>query len=707
MAYRVGIDIGGTFTDFVVMDETGVVLTWKEDSTPDDPLTAVRRGLDEIADTLQTTLKVFLDDCPLVIHGTTTGMNAVLQRTGPRVGLVCTEGFRDALYFRDGFKPDRFNIRLRHPQALVDRWLCLPVTERVSSSGEIVIPLDESSVDRVAEQLIEAGVEAIAVALLWAPANATHEQRVAQLLRERIPDVPVIEATEVLPEIREWERTSATVLSAYLYPEMSRYLRSLERDLYEAGSAGSLLVMQTNGGCASVNEILRRPVYSLASGPAAAPAAALHVAGASSSDLLVIDLGGTSFDVSLIENGKPHLSGSMQIEGQPIGVPGVAVHSVGAGGGSIARVDSGGVVQVGPLSAGASPGPACYGQGGTHATVTDAYVVLGYLAPEAFLGGRRVLHQDLATEALERDIGRPLGLEADVAADGVRQVVEAHMVRAIQAMSIRRGIDPRIHTVVVGGGAGGLHAIALARRLGIEELLVPAEAPVLCALGMTAADVQHDYARLLPSSTESADFMAIEQLFIEIERDARRRLADEGFADSDMVVQRSVDTRYRGQIYDLTIPLTGDGALSAAMLESVGQAFHERHRRLYGYERPDLPIEFLHWRLTARGRIGANPRNLTTAMAPAEERLLASAAGQRLVYLSELGGWILVDVYTKDGLRPGLQVVGPAVIQAPATTILLSGSDRAFVRADGAYVLQVATERDTPPVLAGADSPND
>ncbi|MBA2638307.1 MAG: hydantoinase/oxoprolinase family protein, partial [Solirubrobacterales bacterium] len=457
MSYRVGIDIGGTFTDFVVIGDDGLVVTWKEESTPEDSTIAVRAGLEAVAARCGTTLDAFLGQTTLLVHGTTTAMNTVIQRTGPRVGLVCTEGFRDVLYFRNGFKPDRFNIHLRHPRPLVDRWLRIGVEERIGADGEVTTPLDEASVLRAADQLRRAGVEAVAVALLWAPVNQRHERRTAEILREELPGIPVIEAADVLPEIREWERTSAAVLSAYVLPEMTRYLRGFEEDLRRSGLRRSPLIMQTNGGCASVDEILRRPVYSLASGPAAAPAAALHVAGADASDLIVMDLGGTSFDVSLVTSGGMELSRSMEIEGQPIGVTGVAVHSIGAGGGSIAWVDGGGAIHVGPLSAGARPGPACYGEGGRRATVTDAYVALGYLEPQAFLGGRRVLREDLALEALERDVGQPLELDAVHAAAGIKRVVDAHMVAAIQAVSVKRGLDPRGFKLVAGGGAGGLH----------------------------------------------------------------------------------------------------------------------------------------------------------------------------------------------------------------------------------------------------------
>jgi N-methylhydantoinase A len=693
MAYRVGMDVGGTFTDFVVMDEDRVALSWKEASTPEDSMAAVQLGLEAIADQLGLSVDDFLSETTLVVHGTTTAMNTVIQRAGPRVGLVCTEGFRDVVYFRNGYKPDRFNIQLRHPPPLVDRWLRIGVRERIGPEGEVVTPLDEGTVLRAAARLREVGVEAVAVALLWAPVNRAHERRVAEILRAELGDVPVIEATEVLPEIREWERTSATVLSAYILPDVSRYLHRFEGRLRASGLGRSPLIMQTNGGCASVAEILARPVYSLASGPAAAAAAGLHTA--ATADLITMDLGGTSFDVSLIADRAPALSRTMEIEGQPIGVTGIAVHSIGAGGGSIASVDAGGAIHVGPQSAGARPGPACYGLGGTRATLTDAYVALGYLDPSAFLGGRIPLREDLALEAIERDVAQPLGLDLVYAAAGVKRVVDARLVRAIQAVSVRRGLDPRGFALVAGGGAGGLHASRLARELGIRQVIVPAHAAVFCALGMTVTDVRHDYARLMRMSAHDADLGRLQALFAEMEEDGRRRLRGEGFDDADVVVERSVDARYRGQIYELTVPLSDAPTLRAEDFSRAAGAFHERHEVLFGYQRADLPVDFLHWRLVARGRVARPPE--APAVVAAGTRTRPEPAEQRLLHFLDFGGWILTDIHLAEQLLPGAEIEGPAVIRAPATTLLLSPGDHVHVRSDGSYVLEVAREEDVRP----------
>ena len=389
-SFRIGVDIGGTFTDFTVLDDRGAVTLWKEDSTPHDHAEAILRGIEAVAGQLGLAQRELLQATSVFVHGSTIATNAVIERSGSKVGLLCTEGFRDVLYLRDGFKWDRFDVGLPRPADFVERHLRLPATERIDFTGEVVVPLEEESVRAAARRFAAAGVEAVAVAFLWSVVNPEHERRAAELLADEIPGLPVVCSADVLPEIREWQRTSAAVLSAYSLPKIEAYLRRLEAALERRGLPSRLQVMQINGGCASVGELLRRPVYALHSGPAAAPSAAqFHADNEGSRDLINVDMGGTSFDVSLIRHGRPVMSREIEVEHQPIGVAGVEVHSIGAGGGSIAWIDPGGALRVGPRSAGARPGPAAYGAGGSEPTVTDANVVLGYLAPEAVLRGRR------------------------------------------------------------------------------------------------------------------------------------------------------------------------------------------------------------------------------------------------------------------------------------------------------------------------------
>jgi len=689
--HRIGIDIGGTFTDFSIADETGRAFLWKEPSRPDDPLGAILDGLRASAEQLGTTLGDLLADTRLLVHGTTVATNTVIQRNGPRTGLVCTQGFRDVLFFRDAFKPERFNIRISPPEPFVDRYLRVGVRERIWSDGSIVSPLHEDDVRAAAAHFRRHDVKTIAVALLWSIVNPDHERRVAEILREELPDAYVVCSADVLPEIREWERTSAAVLSAYLLPAIDGYLRRLEAALHEEGLTGAPLIMQLNGGCAPIDEILRRPVYVLHSGPAAAPAAAAHHAALHGlQDLITVDMGGTSFDVCLIRGGAPARSRTLQVELQPVGVAGVDVHSIGAGGGSIAHVDAGGALRVGPRSAGSVPGPVAYGLGATEPTVTDANVTLGYLAPEAFLGGRRELHPDLARQAIEERIAAPLGLDVLRGAAGIIRVVNTNMAAAIRAVSIERGYDPRVFSLLCGGGAGGLHASALASDLGIGDVIIPREAGTLCAFGMTVTDVRHDYVKAAPFLSGSLGPAVLQAVFDELEGEGRARLSADGFTEDEIALERFVDARYPGQVHELTIALaTPDGPLSDEDMRGLEQTFHSEHQRQFSYNRPELEVELLHWRVGAVGRTGS-ARAAGEQLPPAEAE--AAQIGSRQIYIQATGALETVPLYQAEQLQDGAIVLGPAVVAGETTTILLAPGDRMTCGADS-FKLQVADAR--------------
>jgi N-methylhydantoinase A len=671
MSYRIGVDIGGTFTDFTVAREGGELLLWKEDTTPDDPGRAVLGGLAAVAEQLDTDTAGLLAETKLFVHGTTVATNMLIQRNGPTIGLLCTEGFRDVLYFRDGYKPERFNMHLPHPEELVDRWLRIGIPERYDPQGEEVAPLDEAAVRAAATRFREAGVKAVAIAFLWSMFYPGHEARAAAVLREELPDVDVVCSHEVLPEIREWERTSATAMSAYVMPRIREYLTALERQLAESGLPGPPQIMQINGGCARVPDILRRPVNILASGPAAAPAAALYFANSIGADVITVDMGGTSLDVCLIQGGRAAMSREIQVEGQPIGVPAVDVHSIGAGGGSIAWIDAGSALRVGPRSAGARPGPACYDFGGTEPTVTDANVVLGYLNPEAFLGGRRRLRDDLSRQAVDEHVGGPLGLSTEAAAAGIVRVVNANMVGAIRSVSIDRGVDPRRFTLVCGGGAGGLHAAELARELGIGRVFVPLEAGVFCAFGMTVTDVRHDHVAALHVVTDRADLKRIDATIAELESRARAELVEEGFAAEDIRLERSVDARYPGQVHEITVPVPDSETLAAADLERLVADFHEQHLAQFAYNREEMPIECLHWRVAAVGSAGVEEAGAADAAAGGE------AQPTRVAEAYSIGAERMVEtpIYDVADLGLGATVAGPAIVAAPTTTVVVHEGD--------------------------------
>jgi N-methylhydantoinase A len=686
VSYRVGVDIGGTFTDFTVLDDAGNIRLWKEDSTPNDPREAIAQGLSAIADELDLRPEQFLAETTLLVHGTTIATNTLIERSGPRIGLLCTEGFRDILYFRDGFKPERFNVHLQHPTDLAERYLRIGVPERITAEGKVLKPLDESAVRGAADRFREEQVGAVAVAFLWSIVDSRHELRAAEILAEELPGVHILLSSQILPEIREWQRTSATALSAYIRPHISSYLERFEALLSARGLRRSPLIMQINGGCASVTEILRRPVNVLASGPAAAPAAAsFHAAKLGARDLITIDMGGTSFDVCVIRDGRPAMSRTIQVEQQPVGVPGVEVHSVGAGGGSVAWIDSGRALRVGPLSAGARPGPACYGRGGSEPTVTDANVVLGRLAPDAFLGGRRPLERARAAGAIEERIARPLGLDLMTAAAGIIRVVDSNMVDAIRAVSIERGIDPRGFTMVAGGGAGGLHAARLARELGMTRVLIPEEAGTFCALGMTVTDVRHDYAQPFHTLSSQLDLSELTTGFDELEAEARQRLHDDGFFDEQISLERAVDARYPGQVYELTLGIPGRAAYSRADAREIEQAFHAAHRVQFAYAREQLPVEFLHLRVAGIGQT-----QLTRATSrPSPSANGSALIGEREAYSQEDGELCSWPVYAASLIGPESAIEGPAIIQADTTTILVSRDDRLSVTDDRAFLLEI------------------
>ena len=692
---RIGIDIGGTFTDFVVADDSGEVTLWKEPSTPDRPERAIADGLAALSGARGGTVADLLGQTRLLVHGTTIATNTVIQRSGPALGLLCTEGFRDVLHYRDGFKPERFNVRFSPPRPFVGRELRLGVRERVDAAGAVVTPLDESAVRAAAAQFRARSITSVAVAFLWSILYPAHEHRAAEILREELPGARVVCSADVLPEIREWERTSSAVLSAYVLPGVEAYLLRLRDELAAAGLRNPPLIMQLNGGCAAIEEILRRPVYVLHSGPAAAPAAAAaHAGRLGLSEVISVDMGGTSFDVCLIRGGVGETSRSVTVEAQPVGVSAVEVHSVGAGGGSIASVDDDGAVQVGPRSAGSVPGPAAYGAGGREPTVTDANIVLGYLAPEHFLGGRQALRADLAHAAVATHVAQPLGMDVVAAAGGIVRIVNTNMVAAIRAVSVERGIDPRRLALVCGGGAGALHAGALAAELGITTVVIPRQAGTFCAYGMTVTDVRHDFVRALHGTDRTLARERLTATLSELESQATEKLLAQGFSENQIELRRAVDARYRNQVHELTIAIAQvPGAYDDADVADIATRFHAEHARLFDYAREDVEIEFLHWRVTATGRL---PISAGAAGSSASGDAQLARLPDREAYLPASGAMAPVAVYAAERLPIGCALAGPAIAVGETTTILIGEGER-LTRPDGeCFVLQVGERAGAP-----------
>ena len=688
MRYILGVDIGGTFTDFSLLDDEGKITLWKEATTPKEPAKAVQRGLAALAEANDLAVGEFVKSLDLFVHGQTIATNTVIQRNGPKTALLCTEGFRDILYFRDGFKPDRFNVSLPRERDFIRRDLRLPVRERVDYRGEVLTALDEASVREAAKVLREKNVQSVAVALLWSIMNPSHERRVRDVLAEELPNIPVVLSSDVLPMIREWERTSCTVLSAYILPGISRYMVELERFLDDLGFEHNLLVMQLNGGTAPVEQLLRRPIYALASGPAAGPAAGVFCAERmGAKNAITIDMGGTSFDVCLVTDSKPALTKDMRVHDNPVGAAAVDVHSIGAGGGSIAWIDKGGALQVGPESAGAEPGPVCYETGGERPTVTDANVVLGYINPDYFLGGRRRINPEASARAIETKIAKPLGLSLEQAAYGIYRIVNTNMVGAMRVVSVEKGVDPRGYVLVVGGGAGAIHAGALAAELGMKQAIIPRYSGVFCSYGMIVSDVRYDTLRAFATNTSAFDLDKVNEIFQELESQAIAELKKQGFARSRIEVTRYADAKYTSQIHELTIPVPSGGRLKKPDITKIAEEFHAMHERMFTYSVRESPVDLFHWRVTAIGK-------LPTLETPEQKRTRRSSAeaekAARLAYFPAYGKFRKTKVFDGERLQFGMTVEGPAIIELKTTTVVVPPSQTLSVNRFGDLVLEIS-----------------
>lgn len=690
MANRIGIDIGGTFTDIVMLRDSGQFLVYKEDSTPDDPLRAISQGLAGLSDEIGSTVEDLLASTEILVHGQTMATNALIQRAGPVVGLLGTEGFRDVLHLGRGLKPERFNIHLQKPEDFIPRFLRLGIPGRITATGAEEKPLDEAAVREAAETFRQHQVKAVAIAYLWSILDPTHEHRTAEIIREEMPGVDVLCSSDILPEIREWERTSSTVLSAYIAPIIGKYLRAFELEMQNKGLANEYLkplIMQVNGGCAAIPDLLARPVNAIASGPAAGPAAGAHYASNTKSPgrLIIADMGGTSFDVCLLKDGEPVMSSDIKVADQPIGVNGVEVLSVGAGGGSIGWIDSGNSLRVGPRSAGSQPGPACYGRGGVEPAVTDANLVTGRMAAGAFLGGRRSLDMDLAIKAIDSYVATPLGLDVHTAAAGILTIVNSNMATAIRAVSTERGIDPRDYVLVAGGGAGGLHAAELAKMLGIGEVLIPRSAGGLCAFGMAVTPVRHDSVRLSHCYSNGENVAKqITDVLKDLEEEGLAHIESDGFKQSEIQINRYLEGRYPGQVHNLTVPLA-DGKIDDDFLRNLESDFHAEHERRFTYAMRDQPIECIHWRLAVTGS-----RPVPEGKVNGEARGEMKPTGHRMAFMASINAEVNTSVYSGDALVAGDSITGPAIVEFPTTTVVVSPEDQLTVQADGSSLLTIA-----------------
>jgi len=659
----IGVDIGGTFTDIVVFDGEG--LTILKVPTRREPEEGVRQGLRGLD----------LRRASRLVHGTTVATNALLEGRWAPVALVTTEGFRDVLEIGRQDRPKLYDLAVERPRPLVPRDLRFEVPERLDWRGEIVRPLDEEAVMHLAEELRGKDVEAIAVVFLFSYYNPAHERRAGEILGEL--GLPLSLSSEVLPEFREYERTATTVINAALQPVVGRYLGRLER------VAEGWQIMQSSGGITDALGAASFPARIVLSGPAAGVEGARFIGEAAGfQDLITLDMGGTSCDVSLIRGGRISITTEGRIAGYPLKVPMIDLHTIGAGGGSIAWIDRGGALRVGPESAGADPGPVSYGRGGREPTVTDAQLVLGRIDPQAPLGGLGELDLDGARRAIMERIARPLGLGLEAAAQGILEVVEANMEQAIRLISVERGHDPRGFALLVFGGAGPLHGAGLAARLGISKVLVPAAAGVLSALGLLTADLVHDYVRSIVRPLRELAPEELEEILQEFRDRGRERLLAEGVPPERIAFHPAADLRYLGEAHELTLALP-EGKLTATALHALEREFHRAHERNFGHSVPEEPLELINLRMRAIG-VMERPH-----LAPLSGGSLEEARREpRKVHFPKVG-WVEAQVFSRELLPSGAELRGPAVVAGEESTALLPPGARGQVDELGNLIVEL------------------
>jgi N-methylhydantoinase A len=675
---RIAVDIGGTFTDLVAVDDHGQVYSSKSLTTPED----LARG---IADCLGNA-KIDVAGASFFVHGSTVTINAVLERKGAKTGLITTKGFRDVYEIGRGNRPEGYNLFFKRPVPLVPRDLRMEVDERLYATGEVLTPLDERSAATTIAALKAAGVESIAVCLLHSYANPAHEQRLGELLRERFPEAYVSLSHELLREFREYERTSTTALNSYVGPLVKRYLTSLESMLADYGFDGTFRVMQSNGGLMSAESAKNMAVTMMESGPVAGVIAAACLGESlGCRHIISFDMGGTTAKSSLIKDFQPEVTSSYYVggyvTGQPMMLPVVDIVEVGNGGGSIAWLDAAGGLKVGPQSAGAVPGPACYGQGGSEPTVTDANLIVGRIDPQYFLGSGVRLQREKAARAITEKIAKPLGMSLEQAALGILTIADFNMSLSVRAVSVEKGYDPRDCVLVPSGGGGALHAAAIARELSVPHVVIPPMPAHFSALGMLLADLKHDYVRTFVRELEETSAAEIADAFAVLEESALKTLAEEGSKPEQIALRRFFDMRYRGQEYTLPVPITEE-LRALGDFSALRARFDELHQAHYGHSAPSEPVMMVNLRLSALGR---NDHRLSLH-APYRASDSGERGSRAVIFDIEP---VDTPIFLRSGFKSGDYLKGPAVIEEMGATILVYPGDTMLVNEYGHLVIEV------------------
>lgn len=684
---HLAVDVGGTFTDLVVAYEDGSVVGYKTPSTRPDIIQGLFNGIDLIAKSLGQTSEQVIARLKRIDFGTTAATNALLEGKAARTGLIVTKGFRDVLVVREEGKADSYDMKAAYPEPYIPRSLTFEVTERMTAEGAVLRELDEASVMAAIEELRRAEVEAVAISLIWSISNPAHELRVAELVRKHLPDVAVSLGHAVNPCLREYRRTISCAIDASLKPLVALNVNLMHKRLQEVNFAGKLSYITSSGGKASADDIMRRPVYLCFSGPSAAPESGRRFSlmeGIEHGNIITVDMGGTSFDVSITTNGHLPMHREGSIAGHLFGVPSVEIHTIGSGGGSIARVDSGGFLHVGPESAGSRPGPACYDRGGTYATVTDANLISGYLSETFSAGGGMGLSRSLAETAVQDNVAGRLKAPLEEASSLITFACEQGMVAAIDDLTIKRGIDPRDYAMVAGGAAAGAHAISIAREIGIKKLIIPKMAGVLSAYGILAGEVTFGFARSLATSTDNFDHAAVLEVIRTLTREGTDFLTSMSVEPDRQRLIYSCQARYRGQVWELSLPFDPEDVNNPAAAATLAKRFHELHMFLYQAASESETVEITEWNVLATGKLtDVQLPDISAGHTPSEPK------GTRRAYFRELRQTVDTPVYGALALPIDTPIRGPMLIDETLTTIVISPDATVRLSRFGNYVIEI------------------
>ena len=693
MNFKIGIDVGGTFTDFLLAFDDGSSKIYKVLSTPQDPSIGTLNGLKEMASDQQLSLEEFLGHVSVIVHGTTVTTNAVLTYTGAKTALLTTKGLRDTLEMRRGIRERQYDNLYPNVEPLVERYMRLPVEERMDYTGEIVTPLNKDDVENAVNFMATEGIEAVAVCFMNAFANNQHEEATGRIIEQKIPDAYVTISNRILPSIRFYDRVSTTVLNSYVGPTLKRYLSALISNLHEAKYGGVLLIMQSNGGVISPELAIEKAAVTLLSGPAGGPVAGVeYTAVQGYDDCITVDMGGTSFDASMVKDKTPMVTTSGEINRLRLALPMLNVVTIGAGGGSIGWIDEGGLLKMGPHSAGANPGPACYDLGGELPTCTDADLVLGYLDKDFFAGGRIPLNLNNSQGAIKAHIAKPLKFDLEEAAAGMYSVINVNMAAAVREVSVKQGYDPRDFPLVVAGGAGPNHACMIAMELEIPVMIIPKESSIFCAAGMLRSDLKHDFVSTYVTLLDDTDAAVFKKIFKDMEAEGIKLLKSEGIPENRIEHIYSLDLRYLKQYHEVNVEISS-GEIQRFDLSAISARFHKKHNELFGYslEEEQTPVELINLRIVCIGQT-LKPEFLAEAFKGSDPS--EAFKKTRKVFLPLQKRFAEINVFNGAKLNFGNRVVGPAIIEQVNTTTFVTPEYNLLVDKYGSYTMYMKSSEE-------------